>query len=102
MYKVLLETEVVRFISKLQKSTQSKYERLRQLLIIHGPDLGMPHARAMKSRLFELRIRGREEVRLFCITNGDEALIFYGFIKKTNKIPKQELKIILGLYKEII
>lgn len=38
------------------------YARLVELLMEFGPDLGMPHSRAMGGGLFELRPRGREGI----------------------------------------
>jgi phage-related protein len=44
------------------------YARLVELLMEFGPDLGMPHSRAMGGGLFELRPRGREGIgrALYC------------------------------------
>lgn len=101
MYRVMLEKRVLTFINKLQKSSQSKYERLRDLLVKHGPDLGMPHATVIKRQLFELRIRGVQEIRLFCTVNNNDIFVFYGFLKKTNRIPKKDLDIIMKMFKEL-
>lgn len=102
MHKVLLERSVVRFISKLQGNTKAKYEHIRELLIQYGPDLGMPHSKRIKPRLFELRIRGTQEVRFFCTLKESNVLIFYGFIKKTDRIPKHDLEAILRAFDTLI
>jgi hypothetical protein len=39
------------------------YARLVELLMEFGPDLRMPHSRALGDGLFELRPRGREGIR---------------------------------------
>ena len=37
----------------------AEYARIVELLIENGPDLGLPHSRALGRGLFELRPRGR-------------------------------------------
>lgn len=48
------------------------YARLIELLIEFGPDVRMPHSRAMGGGLFELRPRGREGIGrvLYCYASG--------------------------------
>lgn len=98
MYRVMLEHHVIPFINDLQKVPQTKFARLRKLLMEYGPDLGMPHSRQIRNQLFELRIRGSQEVRLFCTAKGHDIFIFYGFIKKTDRIPKRELETVLKIF----
>jgi hypothetical protein len=42
------------------------YARLVELLVEFGPDLRMPHTRALGSGLFGLRLRGREGMGRHC------------------------------------
>lgn len=48
------------------------YARLVELLIEFGPDVRMPHSRAMGDGLFELRPRGREGIgrAFYCFLVG--------------------------------
>ena len=48
------------------------YARMAELLMEFGPDLRMPHSRAMGGWLFELRPRGREGIgrALYCFVNS--------------------------------
>jgi len=41
--------------------------------------------------LFELRIRGIQEVRIFYTFHNDSIVLLYTFVKKTWNIPKKEL-----------
>jgi len=97
----MLGVRVERLITTFQKATQAKYERLRILLVNYGPNLGMPHSRRLTNNLYELRIRGTQEVRFFYTTKQENILIFYGFIKKTEKIPKKEIEIAYKILNEI-
>ena len=60
-----------------------------------GSNLGMPHTRAMKDGLFELRIKGKEGIaRVFYCTVVDQRIVMlHGFITKSQKTPKKELNI---------
>jgi len=60
-----------------------------------GPDLGMPHTRAMGGGLFELRLKAAEGIaRIFyCTVVGQRIVFLHQFIKKTDKTPKTDLDI---------
>jgi phage-related protein len=58
-----------------------------------GHELGLPHSKNIAKNLFELRVRGTQEVRLFYAFHERKALILHGFIKKSKRIPARELQI---------
>ncbi len=80
-----------RFINTLQKPTQYKALRQLDLLEKYGHSLGLPHAKRLNQQLFELRIRGQQEVRLIYNFKHNKCFILHGFIKKTNKTPAREI-----------
>ena len=71
------------------------YARLVELLMEFGPNLRMPHSRAMGGGLFELRPRGREGIgrAFYCFVVGQRVVILHAFVKKTQETPEQELRI---------
>lgn len=71
------------------------YARLVELLMEFGPNLRMPHSRAMGGSLFELRPRGREGIgrAFYCFVSGHRVVILHAFVKKTQETPEQELRI---------
>ena len=71
------------------------FARMVELLMEFGPNLRMPHSRAMGGGLFELRPRGRQGIgRVFyCFVVGQRVVILHAFIKKTEETPKKELRI---------
>jgi len=79
------------------------YARTVELLMEFGPNLRMPHSRAMGGGLFELRPRGREGIgRVFyCFVIGQRVVILHAFVKKTPDTPEQELKIARKRMKEV-
>ena len=74
-------------------------ERMERL----GPDLGMPHTRAMGDGLFELRLKAGEGIaRVFYCTVVDRRIVFlHQFVKKTNKTPPRELRIAQARMREM-
>ncbi|MFA5062442.1 MAG: type II toxin-antitoxin system RelE/ParE family toxin [Patescibacteria group bacterium] len=79
------------FISNLEKLTIAKILRTIDLLERFGPQLGMPHSKKIGDKIFELRVRGKQEVRLFYTFYKNNAVILCGFIKKSQKIPQREI-----------
>lgn len=95
--------KVMEAIAALPKKLAARYLRLAERIEIYGPDLGMPHTRAMKGSLFELRIKGEEGIAraLYCTVVGGRIVILHCFIKKTDRTPKSELEIARRRMKEV-
>lgn len=81
----------------------AKYLRIVDMIEIHGPDLGMPHTKAMGNGLFEIRAKGQEGIgrAFFCTIVNKEVVILHGFIKKTDKTPSKELEIAYKRLQEV-
>ena len=94
-YKTQSGQEVIKdFIDDLQEITQAKLGRQLDLLEENGNQLGMPHAKALGGGLIELRVRGKQEVRVFyAFEIGKRIYLLHGFIKKTQTTPKKDLDI---------
>lgn len=90
------------FILKLQPSAKAKLTRLLDMLSQFGAELSMPHAKPMGKGLYELRVRGKQEVRIFYVfVKGSTIFLLHAFQKKTQETPKRELDIALGRQREI-
>ena len=63
------------------------------LLREYGLNLGLPYTKKIDQKIYELRISGREEVRIFFSVNGLTIWLLHGFKKKTQKLPARELKV---------
>ena len=79
------------FISSLEKNTLAKLLRTIDLLEQFGFNLTLPHSKKIDNNLFELRIRGVLEVRIFYTFHRSVIVLLCGFVKKTQKIPKKHL-----------
>jgi phage-related protein len=79
------------------------YARIVELLMEFGPNLHMPHSRAMGDGLFELRPSGSEGIgrALYCFVGSRHILILHAFIKKTQGTPQQDLRIARKRVKEV-
>ncbi|MDO8650499.1 MAG: type II toxin-antitoxin system RelE/ParE family toxin [Candidatus Berkelbacteria bacterium] len=82
---------VEEFIYSLDGNTAGKVFRMLDLLKEHGPTLRMPYSKKISSNLFELRIRGRIEVRIFHTLKNNLIYPLHAFVKKTQSTPHREL-----------
>ena len=82
---------------------RASFLRIVQTMAVHGPDLGMPHTRAMGGGLFEVRAKGREGIgrAFYCTVIGQRIVILHAFIKKTEQTPARELETARARLKEV-
>ena len=73
----------------------SRFVRYAERMEIYGPDLGMPHTRAMGEGLFELRLKAAEGIArvFYCTVVNRNIVVLHSFVKKTDKTPLRELKV---------
>jgi phage-related protein len=81
----------------------ARFLRYADRMELYGPDLGMPHTRAMGEGLFELRLKAAEGIArvFYCTMIGKKIVMLHQFIKKTDKTPPKELAIARRRLKEI-
>ena len=91
-YSIKLE----KFLENLEKSTLAKVVRTLELLEKFGSHLTMPHSRKIAGKLFELRVRGGQEIRIFYTFKNGTIVLLHAFIKKTQKTPSRELEAALN------
>lgn len=93
---------VEEFIKNQQPQGQAKILHHLNLLQQYGPQLGMPHSKILGSGVYELRIRGKEEVRIFYCFNKRTIYLLHAFKKQTDKIPSKELTTAIERCKSIL
>lgn len=86
------EKTVKEFIKKLQAKTIAKVNQNIDLLMIHGPFLGMPYSKRLIKEIYELRIRGKEEVRILYSFSAKNIYLLHAFKKQTRKAPGKEIR----------
>ena len=90
-------------ILALPPGLHARYVHLTERMLTFGPDLGMPHTRAMGKGLFELRLKSKEGIGrvFFCTRPGRRIVMLHAFLKKSAKTPPKELKIARERMKEV-
>ena len=85
---------VEQFILELPVGLCAKYLHLTDLMIEFGANLGMPHTKPMSKGLFELRVKSQEGIArvFYCTCVGKRIIMLHGYIKKTQKAPKNEIR----------
>lgn len=86
------EMPVEDFIRSLDQSSISKFTHSTNFLEKHGPILGMPHSKKLTPDLYELRIRGKQEIRIIYGFINRKIYLLHGFKKKTPKTPTKEIE----------
>jgi len=81
----------------------ARFIRYAEKMERYGPDLGMPHTKAMGDGLFELRLKAAEGIArvFYCTLTGKRIVMLHHFIKKTDKTPAKELNVARMRKKEI-
>ncbi|MEZ5564043.1 MAG: type II toxin-antitoxin system RelE/ParE family toxin [Gammaproteobacteria bacterium] len=90
-YSPRLEEEIL----QLPAGFLARFVRYAERMEVYGPDLGMPHTRAMGHGLFELRLKAAEGIaRIFyCTIVGRQIVMLHQFTKKSERTPRKELEI---------
>jgi phage-related protein len=83
------QSPVLDFINDLPARDRARIDMVIRLLKEFGTDLGMPHARSLHDRIWELRPGG---IRLLYFTFiNHQFIILHGFRKTTSRIPEREI-----------
>lgn len=82
----------------------ARYLRYVDRMEEFGPDLGMPHTRAMGGGLVELRIKTAEGIArvFYCTLVGRRIVMLHQFTKKSEKTPPKELEIARRRMREVV
>jgi phage-related protein len=90
-------------VERLPDGIRASYLRIVETMERLGPDLGMPHTRAMGAGLFEVRAKGREGIgrAFYCTIVGQRIVILHCIVKKTEKTPAHDLDIARARQQEV-
>ena len=89
-------------IQGLPTNFVARFVRYAERMEIYGPNLGMPHTRAMGEGLFELRLKAAEGIArvFYCTIVERQIVVLHQFQKKSRKTPKREIEIARKRMKE--
>ena len=78
-YDETLQEEILNFPAGIQ----ARYIHLTDRMCIYGANLGMPHTKAMKDGLFELRLKSKEGIgRVFYCTLVNKRIVMLHSLRK--------------------
>ena len=94
---------VERAIFRLPPPLVARFIRYAARMETFGPDLGMPHTRALDDGLCELRLKGpRAIARIFyCTCAGRRIVMLHQYVKKSEKAPRKELDVARRRMREV-
>ena len=83
------------FLDSLDVKMKAKASRLLLLLQENGTELREPYSKYLEDGIFELRIKQGNNISriLYFFISGSQIILTNGFMKKTLKTPRKELKL---------
>lgn len=93
---------VKEFIDQQDDLTSARIISAIELLETDGPFLKPPYIKKLRNKLYEFRISGKTEIRIFYTIKNSEYYLLHSFKKKSQKTPSKEIKIALDRLIEII
>lgn len=96
------ESPVEEFLDQLDLRTQAKVADTIAILQEVGPFLKPPYMKKLVPNLYELRIKSKVSVRVFYSSHTQRYYLLHGFVKKSTKTPRKELKVALDRMKELV
>lgn len=110
MYKVSFYTPfgkispIREYLDSVNESVRSKILKQFNYVQEYGLTPSIPNLRKIRNTsLWELRILGKDNIRIFCINfPNKEVKVLHIFSKKKQKTPQNEIAISLNRYKEIV
>ncbi|WP_232319690.1 type II toxin-antitoxin system RelE/ParE family toxin [Prosthecochloris sp. HL-130-GSB] len=100
-------TSIPRILKEIESwpsSIKADYARLIEMLMEFGPDLRMPHSKAMGNGLFEIRPKGKDGIgrAFYCFVKEKRIIILHAFIIKSQVTPHKQLLIARKRMNEVI
>jgi phage-related protein len=86
---------VLDYIDALPMQEAARVTKELDLLAEFGTELRGPHVKRLQgSRLWELRVRGRNQYRVFYVAqSGRRFLLLHAFTKKSQRTPHREIQV---------
>src|SRR3990167_10640217 len=92
-----LFSEMYDFLFSLDDISVGKINKSIGLLEKYGHTIRYPHTKNISAGIFELRVIGVNNIRIFFIFKNEEAIILHAIIKKAQKIARKDIEHVLHL-----
>lgn len=86
------EKFVKEFIDKQSPAVKGKYIGMIDFLEEYGPFLSGKYTKKLRKDLYELRITGKEQIRVLYTVQKRKIVLLHAFKKKTRRTPLKEIK----------
>ena len=86
------ERFIKEFIDKQTSAVKGKYIGMIDFLEKYGPFLSGKYTKKIRKNLYELRITGKEQIRVLYIVRQRNIILLHAFKKKTRRIPHKEIE----------
>ncbi len=87
-----VRNDTYNFLKSLDDDLATKVFGLLEILDELGVHLGPPKLKKITKEIYELRIMGKISIRVLCSFFNGGIYVLHAFIKRSQKIPKKELK----------
>lgn len=87
---------VKEFIDRQSFAIRAKYIGMIDFLEEYGPFLSGKYTKKIRRNLYELRMTGKEQVRVLYTIQQKEIILLHAFKKKARRIPFKEIKTALS------
>lgn len=89
------EEPVREFILGLEPKMQAKMLKILDLLQVNGPYMRLPYSEHIGDGIFEIRVKQSTNISrvLYFFATGQKIVLTNGFVKKTQKTPKNEIEL---------
>ncbi len=93
--------EIYDFLLSFDDITAARVVGDLELLDELGHLLRPPKSKKIAKDLYELRVLGNISIRIFYTFHQGQIFILHAFVKKSQKIPKQEFKKVINILKSL-
>ena len=94
--------QVDKFLINLPDKVRAKVHSQVILLGEKGPFLVYPYSKKVAPNLYELRIKGKDNLRIFYCFLKNQIWLVHGFRKKTQRLPAREIQTAIDRIKSIV
>lgn len=92
MEVLIFHSEILKYISKSSRQSQTRIRGYIELLKRYGHELRMPFSKQVDRNLFELRLKGENETRIMYCFHDNKVFLLHIFAKKSKKTPIKDLE----------
>lgn len=88
--KIIFNKEIITFLENLSTKDRVRIDRIKELFETYGFQIGPKYIKKIRENLWELKA---DRIRIFLCMKGNFAYGVHTIYKKTQKLPKQEIKL---------